>query len=132
MSSAAHSLARITRQPVCRLYFPLSPQLSPSGVFVQVRNLANTVQRENKHTDATRSRPPAPTTRKPDADEEHHEPSSTTKPGSTKKMTVAERDAALMNSWKERQGSLANAELEDGQLEGGYRRNVKANIFRYI
>ena len=40
------------------------------------------------------------------------------------KMTIAERDAALMNSWKERQGSLANAEFEDGEVSGGYRRNV--------
>jgi len=48
------------------------------------------------------------------------------------KMTVAEQDAALMESWKERQGSLANSEFEGGEVEGGYRRNVKANIFRYI
>lgn len=41
-----------------------------------------------------------------------------------KGLTVAERDAALMDTWKEREGSLANAELEDGELEGGYRRNV--------
>ena len=69
-------------------------------------------------------------------------------------MTVAERDAELMNRWRERQGSFANAELEDGQVDSGYRRNVvrlsrsvsltcipqglsaffpqKANIFRYI
>ena len=40
------------------------------------------------------------------------------------KMTIAERDAALMNSWRERQGSLANAEFEDGEVSGGYRRNV--------
>ena len=39
-------------------------------------------------------------------------------------MTVAERDADLMNRWRERQGSLANAELEDGQVDSGYRRNV--------
>ncbi|OSD06341.1 hypothetical protein PYCCODRAFT_1474517 [Trametes coccinea BRFM310] len=50
----------------------------------------------------------------------------------TRKMTLAERDAALMNSWKEREGSFANAEFEDGQVAEGYRRNVKANIFRYI
>lgn len=43
-------------------------------------------------------------------------------------MTIAERDAAMMNSWKERQGSLANAEFEDGQVAEGYRRNV----VRYI
>ncbi|THH01615.1 hypothetical protein EW026_g1136 [Hermanssonia centrifuga] len=47
-------------------------------------------------------------------------------------MSVAERDAATMNAWKEREGSLANAEFEDGSVEGGYRKNVKANIFRYI
>ena len=39
-------------------------------------------------------------------------------------MTVAERDADLMNRWRERQGSLANAELENGQVDSGYRRNV--------
>lgn len=39
-------------------------------------------------------------------------------------MTITERDAALMNAWKDREGSLANAEFEDGQLETGYRRNV--------
>ena len=44
--------------------------------------------------------------------------------GVTQKMTVAERDAALINAWKERQGSLANTEFEDGQVAGGYRRNV--------
>ena len=42
----------------------------------------------------------------------------------TQKMTVAERDAALINAWKERQGSLANTEFEDSQVAGGYRRNV--------
>ncbi|KAL1937469.1 hypothetical protein VTO73DRAFT_13192 [Trametes versicolor] len=47
-------------------------------------------------------------------------------------MTLAERDAALLNSLKEHEGSLANAEFEDGQVSEGYRRNVKANIFRYI
>ncbi|KAI0076210.1 hypothetical protein K474DRAFT_1772718 [Panus rudis PR-1116 ss-1] len=58
--------------------------------------------------------------------------SSDTKPSSPKKMTVAERDAAMMDAWKEREGSLANAQFEDGKAEEGYRRNVKANIFRYI
>lgn len=41
-----------------------------------------------------------------------------------RKMTMAERDAALANSWKEHEGSLANAEFEDGQVAEGYRRNV--------
>ncbi|KAI0768077.1 hypothetical protein BD413DRAFT_614738 [Trametes elegans] len=49
-----------------------------------------------------------------------------------RKMTIAEMDVELMDRWKERQGSLANAEFEDGQVAEGYRRNVKANIFRYI
>lgn len=39
-------------------------------------------------------------------------------------MTLAERDAALLNSLKEHEGSLANAEFEDGQVSEGYRRNV--------
>lgn len=66
-------------------------------------------------------------------------------------MSIAERDSMLMNAWKEREGSLANAEFEDGKVEEGYRRHVvclhvtalpvfpvndplpqKANIFRYI
>lgn len=56
----------------------------------------------------------------------------------------------MMNAWKDREGSLANAELEDGEVEHGLRRNVvsakrpglavpfadrhlqKANIFRVI
>ncbi|KAF7799790.1 hypothetical protein EIP86_011032 [Pleurotus ostreatoroseus] len=41
-----------------------------------------------------------------------------------KQMSIAERDAALMNAWKEREGSLANAEFEDGKVEEGYRRHV--------
>jgi len=49
-----------------------------------------------------------------------------------RQMTVAEKDAALIEKWQDREGSLANAEFEGGQVEGGYRRNVKANIFRYI
>lgn len=44
-------------------------------------------------------------------------------------MSVAERDAALMNAWKDREGSLANAEFEDGQVEQGYRRNVVSSYF---
>lgn len=49
-------------------------------------------------------------------------------------LTVAERDAALMNAWRDREGSLANAELEDGKLEEGYRRNVVSwsCVFRMI
>ncbi|KAK7690807.1 hypothetical protein QCA50_005907 [Cerrena zonata] len=47
-------------------------------------------------------------------------------------MSIAERDAALMHAWRERGGGIATAEFEDGKLEEGYRRNVKANIFRYI
>ncbi len=39
-------------------------------------------------------------------------------------MSVADQDAALMNAWKDREGSLANTEFEDGTFEGGYRRNV--------
>ncbi len=39
-------------------------------------------------------------------------------------MSVTERDAATINAWKEREGSLANAEFEDGLVEGGYRKNV--------
>ena len=41
-----------------------------------------------------------------------------------KAMSVAERDKALMEAWKDREGSLANARFEDGQVEEGYRRNV--------
>jgi hypothetical protein len=43
---------------------------------------------------------------------------------SKKSISIAERDAAMMNAWKEHEGSIANAELEDGKLEEGYRRNV--------
>ncbi|KAJ3534056.1 hypothetical protein NM688_g7194 [Phlebia brevispora] len=43
---------------------------------------------------------------------------------SRKPMSVAERDAALLRAWKEREGSLASAEFEDGKVEEGYRRNV--------
>lgn len=46
-----------------------------------------------------------------------------------KKKTIAERDAALMNAWKEREGSLANAEFEDGKVEEGYRRHVVSSCF---
>ncbi|GBE87791.1 hypothetical protein SCP_1200150 [Sparassis crispa] len=46
--------------------------------------------------------------------------------------TVAERDADYVEKLKEREGSLANTEFEDGKIEEGLRRNVKANIFRYI
>ncbi|KAI0087278.1 hypothetical protein BDY19DRAFT_954845 [Irpex rosettiformis] len=53
-------------------------------------------------------------------------------PEQAKPMSIAERDAMLMNAWKDREGSLANAEFEDGKVEEGYKRNVKANIFRYI
>ena len=60
-----------------------------------------------------------------EASERRSEPADATDPAEVKKrMTVTERDADLMNRWRERQGSLANAELEDGQLDSGYRRNV--------
>ncbi|OBZ72064.1 hypothetical protein A0H81_07836 [Grifola frondosa] len=45
-------------------------------------------------------------------------------------LTIAEQDAALMQRLQDREGSLANAQFENGKLEEGYRRNVKANIFR--
>ncbi|KAI0342910.1 hypothetical protein BDW22DRAFT_1357455 [Trametopsis cervina] len=53
-------------------------------------------------------------------------------PSTNRPVSIAERDAMLMNAWKDREGSLANAEFEDGKVEEGYRRHVKANIFRYI
>lgn len=43
-------------------------------------------------------------------------------------MTIAERDAALKNAWKDREGSLANAEFENGEVEEGYRRNVVSDL----
>lgn len=39
-------------------------------------------------------------------------------------MSLVEKNAALLNSLKEHEGSLANAEFEDGQVSEGYRRNV--------
>ncbi|RDX57568.1 hypothetical protein OH76DRAFT_53600 [Lentinus brumalis] len=47
------------------------------------------------------------------------------------KMSVADQDAALMNAWKDREGSLANTEFEDGDFEGGYRRNVPTSSVIY-
>lgn len=41
-----------------------------------------------------------------------------------RKMSLAERDAELMEKWRDREGSLANTEFEGGEAEGGYRRNV--------
>ncbi|EKM58197.1 uncharacterized protein PHACADRAFT_207031 [Phanerochaete carnosa HHB-10118-sp] len=49
-----------------------------------------------------------------------------------KPLSVAERDAMIISAWKDHEGSLSNAEFEDGLLEHGLRRGVKANIFRVI
>ncbi|KAI0360126.1 hypothetical protein OH77DRAFT_1517665 [Trametes cingulata] len=72
--------------------------------------------------------PPQPASKLSDSSDTPTESKTESKP--KRKMTMAERDAALMNSWKEHEGSLANAEFEHGQVAEGYRRNVKANIFR--
>lgn len=37
---------------------------------------------------------------------------------------MAERDAMIANAWKDREGSLANTEFEEGKPEEGFRRNV--------
>ncbi|KIP04382.1 hypothetical protein PHLGIDRAFT_195329 [Phlebiopsis gigantea 11061_1 CR5-6] len=89
------------------------------GVAQSIRLLSEVAPGVSRNVDASTDRPSGtPEVQKPQA--------------SPAVLTVAERDAALMNAWRDREGSLANAELEDGKLEEGYRRNVKANIFRLI
>jgi hypothetical protein len=41
-----------------------------------------------------------------------------------KQKSIAEKDNMLMNAWKDREGSLANSQFEDGKVEEGYRRHV--------
>ena len=50
-------------------------------------------------------------------------------PQCEKKLTFTERDVeTVMERWREQQGSLANAELEDGQVDSGYNRNVVRGV----
>ncbi|KAL4247204.1 hypothetical protein ABKN59_007929 [Abortiporus biennis] len=51
---------------------------------------------------------------------------------SQSKGTVMDRDAAMANALKEKEGTLANARFENGQVEEGLSKNVRANVFRSI
>ncbi|KAI9000557.1 hypothetical protein BD414DRAFT_526063 [Trametes punicea] len=70
---------------------------------------------------------PSPSLRQSDGPPSERSAQPASKGTRNGKTTIAERDAELMNSWKEREGSLVNAEFEDGHVAEGYRRNVGVN-----
>lgn len=74
---------------------------------------------------------PSEATKPSDTDKESNKDSKETSP-SKSSQTYAERDAELMQKFREREGSLANSAFEDGEIEHGLRRNVKKNMFRVI
>ena len=60
----------------------------------------------------------------PDMCEQATKPTSESIQLRNRPITIAERDAMLIKAWKDREGSLANAQFEDGKVEEGYRRHV--------
>lgn len=99
------------------------------------RRLTRLAMRHSRvHTDAGDTKPANSQRESEPKEHEDTSPSHETpgKQPQQKPMTLTERDAELMEKWKDREGSLANSEFEGGKVEEGYRRNVKANAFRYI